>query len=94
MAGLRYDALPSDHWPMPLAGNPMSSFFAGDDHLGHAGARNLCRRPFPSVAEMDRQMIVRWNFAFEPAYEVWHLRDFANRQASDHRSTDVAVSPR
>jgi calcineurin-like phosphoesterase family protein len=61
----------------------MSVFFTSDHHFGHAGARSLYRRPFASVAEMDRQMIDRWNSAVEPADEVWHLGDFAVRQSPD-----------
>ena len=52
-------------------------FFTSDHHFGHAGARSFYRRPFASVAEMDRQLIERWNAAVEPADEVWHLGDFA-----------------
>jgi calcineurin-like phosphoesterase family protein len=59
----------------------MSVFFTGDHHFGHVGARGLYRRPFASIAEMDRRMIERWNAAVEPADEVWHLGDFAIRQS-------------
>ena len=39
---------------------PMSAYFTSNHHFGHAGALGLYRRPFASVAEMDRQMI-DWN---------------------------------
>ena len=58
-------------------------FFTSDHHFGHAGARSFYRRPFASVAEMDRQLIERWNAAVEPADEVWHLGDFAVRQSAE-----------
>jgi len=39
----------------------MPTYFTSDHHFGHAGALGLYQRPFASVAEMDRQMIDRWN---------------------------------
>jgi calcineurin-like phosphoesterase family protein len=61
----------------------MPTFFTADHHFGHAGALHLYRRPFASVAEMDRQMIDRWNSAVAPEDEVWHLGDFSVRQRPD-----------
>lgn len=61
----------------------MAIYFTSDQHFGHAGARSLYRRPFASVAEMDRQMIARWNSVIEAGDEVWHLGDFAVRQSPE-----------
>jgi calcineurin-like phosphoesterase family protein len=61
----------------------MSVYFTSDHHFGHSGARSLYRRPFTSVAEMDRQMIERWNSIINSADEVWHLGDFAVRQSPE-----------
>jgi calcineurin-like phosphoesterase family protein len=58
----------------------MSTYFTSDHHFGHAGALGLYRRPYASVAEMDRQMIDWWNMVVGPEDEVWHLGDFAFRQ--------------
>jgi calcineurin-like phosphoesterase family protein len=58
----------------------MSTYFTNDARFGHAGALGLYRRPFALVAEMDRQMIDRWNSVVGPDNEVWHLGDFAVRQ--------------
>jgi calcineurin-like phosphoesterase family protein len=58
----------------------MAIFFTSDQHFGHAGALGLYRRPFASVAEMDRRMIERWNSVVGPEDQVWHLGDFAVRQ--------------
>jgi calcineurin-like phosphoesterase family protein len=69
----------------------MAMFFTSDHHFGHAGARSLYRRPFASVAEMDRQMIERWNAAVAPADEVWHLGDFAVRQSADRVNELLAL---
>ena len=59
----------------------MSVHFSSDQHFGHAAARSFYRRPFASVAEMDQQMIDRWNSTIEAGDEVWHLGDFAVRQS-------------
>jgi calcineurin-like phosphoesterase family protein len=61
----------------------MSVYFTADNHFGHSGARSLYRRPFASVAEMDRAMIDRWNSVVKPEDEIWHLGDFAVRQSSE-----------
>jgi calcineurin-like phosphoesterase family protein len=55
----------------------MAVFFTSDTHFGHAGARALYRRPFPSVPAMDAAMEERWNAVVGEADEVWHLGDFA-----------------
>ena len=58
----------------------MALYVTSDHHFGHSGARSLYRRPFASVPDMDREMIVRWNSMIGPEDEVWHLGDFAVRQ--------------
>jgi calcineurin-like phosphoesterase family protein len=65
----------------------MQVYFTSDHHFGHSGARSLYRRPFASVAEMDQQMVVRWNSIISPKDEVWHLGDFAVRQARERVSS-------
>lgn len=61
----------------------MTVYVTSDTHFGHAGARGLYRRPFASVAEMDRQMVARWNALVGPDDVVWHLGDFAVRQSAE-----------
>ena len=57
----------------------MSTYFTSDHHFGHAGALGLYRHPFASVAEMDRQMIDRWNSVIGSDDEVWWVTSpFAN----------------
>jgi calcineurin-like phosphoesterase family protein len=60
-------------------------FFTSDTHFGDHRVLNLYPRPFASVAEMDAQMIARWNAAVGDDDQVWHLGDFARtaRQAGD-----------
>jgi calcineurin-like phosphoesterase family protein len=55
----------------------MATFFTGDTHFGHGGAKALYRRPFASVAAMDDAMETRWNAVVSAVDEVWHLGDFA-----------------
>lgn len=71
----------------------MSVYFTSDNHFGHAGARSFYRRPFASVAEMDCQMIDRWNSVVEPGDrdEVWHLGDFAVRQSAERVASLLTV---
>ena len=61
----------------------MAVWFTADTHFGHAGALSLYRRPFASVAEMNKAMIERWNDAVRPEDEVWHLGDFALRTSTE-----------
>jgi calcineurin-like phosphoesterase family protein len=51
-------------------------WFTSDTHFGHANIIALCRRPFASAAEMDEQLIERWNEAVRPDDTVYHLGDF------------------
>ena len=60
----------------------MATLFTGDTHFGHAGARALYRRPFPSVAAMDEAMVARWNEVVGRDDDVFHLGDFAVRHAA------------
>lgn len=55
----------------------MTTFFTSDTHFGDHRVLNLYPRPFASVAEMDAELIRRWNERVGPTDEVWHLGDFA-----------------
>ena len=57
----------------------MPTWFTADTHFGHAAARALYRRPFPTVAAMDAAMEAGWNAAVAPDDDVYHLGDFAVR---------------
>jgi calcineurin-like phosphoesterase family protein len=61
----------------------MTVYFTSDHHFGHSAARTFYRRPFSSLAEMDQEMIGRWNAVIGPGDEVWHLGDFAVRQSAE-----------
>ncbi len=66
-----------------------ATFLVSDTHFGHAG---VCRfteadgvtkiRPWTDPAEMDEEMIRRWNDAVRPNDKVYHLGDVViNRKA-------------
>jgi calcineurin-like phosphoesterase family protein len=55
----------------------VATYFTSDTHFSDHRVLNLYPRPFASAAEMDAEMIRRWNAAVRPDDEVWHLGDFA-----------------
>lgn len=55
----------------------MATYFTSDTHFGDHRVLNLYPRPFATVAEMDADLIRRWNAAVGTEDEVWHLGDFA-----------------
>ena len=55
----------------------MAVFFTSDTHFGDHRTLNIHKRAFGSVAEMDAQLIARWNEAVGHDDEIWHLGDFA-----------------
>ena len=59
----------------------MATFFTSDSHFGDHRTINIWKRPFASVAEMDRVLEESWNAAVGPEDEVWHLGDFARKPA-------------
>lgn len=59
----------------------VSTWFTSDSHLGHGNIIRYCNRPFSSVDEMDEALIKAWNTVVAPEDDVWHLGDFAVRNA-------------
>ena len=59
----------------------MPTFFTSDTHFGDHRTLNLYKRPFASTAEMDAELVRRWNAVVGPGDEVWHLGDFARTAA-------------
>ena len=55
----------------------MATLFTSDTHFGDRRVLNLHPRPFDGVAEMDAELVRRWNQAAGPDDVVWHLGDFA-----------------
>jgi len=62
----------------------MVRYFTADTHFGHRNIIQLCRRPFTIVEEMDAEIIKRWNACVKPDDEVFHLGDFAWRDAEKY----------
>jgi calcineurin-like phosphoesterase family protein len=55
------------------------TLFTADTHFGHSGIIKMCGRPFATVDEMERELVLRWNAVVRPEDEVWHLGDFSHR---------------
>jgi calcineurin-like phosphoesterase family protein len=55
----------------------MITYFTSDTHFGDHRVLNLYPRPYTSTADMDQDLIRRWNAVVSPEDEVWHLGDFA-----------------
>lgn len=65
-----------------------ATFLISDTHFGHAGVCKFLRedgsklRPWDDPAEMDEEMIRRWNDRVRPSDKVYHLGDVViNRKA-------------
>jgi len=63
-------------------------FLVSDTHFGHAGVCRFLRsdgtklRPWDDPAEMDEEMVKRWNETVRPKDKVYHLGDVViNRKA-------------
>jgi calcineurin-like phosphoesterase family protein len=59
----------------------LAVYFTSDSHFGDHRTLNLYKRPFASVAEMDAELVRRWNEAVGEGDEVWHFGDFARKPA-------------
>ena len=55
----------------------MATYFTSDTHFGDHRVLNLYPRPYASVAEMDADLVQRWNAVVGADDEIWHLGDFA-----------------
>lgn len=52
-------------------------YFIADTHFGDDNIRRYENRPFENAADMDEQMILRWNNTVGESDEVYMLGDFA-----------------
>ena len=65
-------------------------WFTSDHHFGHKNIIDYSSRPFASVAEMDEQLIKKWNSVIDLKDEVYHLGDFCLER--DHKRVTKWVS--
>lgn len=59
----------------------MATYFTSDTHFGDHRVLNLYPRPYATTAQMDADLIDRWNGAVGPDDDIWHLGDFARTPA-------------
>jgi calcineurin-like phosphoesterase family protein len=55
----------------------MATWLTSDLHLGHENIIRYCDRPFRDAAEMDDELVRRWNERVAERDEVWVLGDVA-----------------
>lgn len=58
-------------------------FVTSDTHFSHARISELAGRPFGTVAEMDAELVRRWNDTVAPDSVVLHLGDLALGRIAD-----------
>ena len=61
-----------------VIGEENKLWFTADTHFGHQRTLELSKRPFASLAEMDWQIVCRWNMVVGENDTVYHLGDFGN----------------
>ena len=54
-----------------------NTWFISDPHFCHSNIIKYCNRPFADAAEMDAEMVKRWNSVVGKDDIVWCLGDFA-----------------
>ena len=77
--------------------DPKSLFFTADTHFGHKNVIKYCNRPYPSVEDMNRQIICQWNEYVGPTDTVIHLGDFSflspslSREITNHLNGHIIL---
>ena len=61
---------------------PEKLWFTSDTHFGHENIIRFCNRPFKNAAEMNAELIRRWNHTVPEDGIIFHLGDFAHGNAS------------
>jgi calcineurin-like phosphoesterase family protein len=65
--------------------NAKNVWFTADTHFNHAKIIEHALRPFRNLAEMDEQLIKNWNDHVLPKDDVFHMGDWAWREAGKYR---------
>lgn len=55
----------------------MNTFVIADPHFDHANIIKYCNRPYADVAEMNKDLIKRWNAVVRKEDKVYILGDFS-----------------
>lgn len=63
----------------------MSTWFTADTHFAHANVIKHSERPFAHIDEMDETLIANWNAHVAKGHSVFHVGDFAWRNAERYR---------
>lgn len=67
----------------------MTIYYTSDTHYDHKNIIKYSNRPFRDVAEMNYQMIKRWNEAVKPQDTVYHLGDFGFGKDNDKHAVQL-----
>ena len=59
--------------------NTNMTYFTADLHLGHEGIIRFCNRPFDSVPEMDKALILNWNSRVTTRDDIYILGDLFHK---------------
>lgn len=59
------------------------NYYIADCHFGHAAVLRFDNRPFDSVEEMEKIMVLNWNSVVKPGDTVYILGDFCWGKADD-----------
>jgi calcineurin-like phosphoesterase family protein len=54
----------------------MSIFFTSDTHFNHKRILEICRPMFPTIEDMNEEIVSRWNEVVARGDTVYHLGDF------------------
>jgi calcineurin-like phosphoesterase family protein len=52
-------------------------WITADEHFGHQNCLRYCLRPFETAAEMDKEIIKRWNNVVAKTDKIFVLGDFS-----------------
>ncbi len=56
------------------------NYYIADTHFGHNNILRLSNRPFNTIEEMDRTIIVNWNSRVTDRDDVYILGDFSYKR--------------
>jgi calcineurin-like phosphoesterase family protein len=69
----------------------MATWWTSDTHFSHVNIIRYANRPFADVAEMNAELVSRWNERVAPGDDVWHLGDLALGRDIDRQVLATSV---